>query len=109
MNLIEKLREALSTANAVALFFKDTVDDGTANFDHPVLVKPEGMSNKEVQEAFKLAHINCEREKSGLWKNCYHIYGVCMGCGNRRTTMAEKFTEALKQAGYDATVYYQMD
>lgn len=109
MNSVEKLREALSTANAVALFFKDVVDDGTSNFDHPMLLKPEGMSNSQVEEAFKVAHINCERVKTGMWKNFYHIYGVSLGQGSRRTTMAEKFAEALKQAGYTATVFYQVD
>ena len=109
MNSVEKLREALSTANAVALFFKDTVDDGTSNFDHPMLLKPEGMTTKDIEEAFKLAHINFERVKSGTWKNFYHVLGVCFGQGYRRTTMAEKFVEALKQAGYTATVFYQVD
>ena len=37
------------------------------------------------------------------------IYGVVDGQGNRRTTMAEKFSEALEKQGFKSCVYYQMD
>ena len=109
MTKVEMLKEALCTANAVALFFKDEVDDGTSNFDHPMLKKPDDMTKKEVEEAFELAGIRFDRESSGLWKGFYHIYGVVDGQGNRRTTMAEKFSEALKKQNYTSCVYYQMD
>ena len=106
---VEKLKTALCTAKAVASFFKDELDDGTANFDHPLLFKPDGMTKKQILEAFEKALIHCEIETTGIWKNWIHIYGVVDGQGNRRTTMAEKFSEALEKQGFKSCVYYQMD
>lgn len=109
MNMIENLKTALCTAKVCSDMYKDEIDDGTSNFDHPIMMKPEGMKNSEIEEAFKQARIDYEKAKTGLWKGCYHILGTCSGQGSRRTLMAEKFADALIEQGYMATVYYQID
>lgn len=106
---VKKLQEALRIGNVVVSFFKDEEDGGTANFDHPMLMKPDDMTKKEIEEVFNKANIHYDIETSGLWKNWIHIYGVVNGQGNRRTIMAEKFSETLKNFGFTSTVYYQMD
>ena len=106
---VKKLQEALRIGNVVVSFFKDEEDGGTVNFDHPMLMKPDDMTKKEVEESFSRANVRFEYEKSGIYKGWYHIYGVTLGIGNRRTTMAEKFSEALKNFGFTSAVYYQMD
>lgn len=109
MDKVENLKTAICTAKAIASFFKDEIDDGTCNFDHPLLFKPDGMTKKQILEAFDKSHTRCEIETSGFWKGWIHIYGVVDGQGNRRTIMAEKFSEALEKQGFKSCVYYQID
>ena len=109
MNLVEKLREALCFARSAANTCNDVEDGGTCNFDHPILMKSEDLTDNEIELAFNLADIKFDKETSGMWKDCYHILGVCEGQGSRRTEMAEQFADALIECGFTATVYYQMD
>lgn len=107
MTKYEKLTEDLIAAKNHAEQFADTEDGGTCNFDSAALSLPR-WNKAKTEEAFKKAGLRTS--KWTLWGSTrYLVLGCYSGQANRRTTMAEAVYKYLKNLGYDATMYYQMD
>ena len=90
--------------------FGESEDGGTCNFDSPA-VSFHGVHTGTVEAAASLAGEHCsrwqEKRKDPMYD--WFVFSGPTGQGNRRTRMAERISELLKQRGYDTTVYYQMD
>lgn len=103
----QKLAEDLQAALAYGLERAGTDDGGTSNFDAPTLHLP-GWDQKMVEQAAKQAGIFCS-----VWEavsESYYIFSVPgVGQGYTRTNAAEAMRDYLRDKGYDAGVYYQMD
>lgn len=103
--LFEDVLAAMSEAERVAT--ENPEDGGTCNFDSPAVYLPK-FNKKIVEKVF---------EKAGTFSFEWKLFGKKMfvfgtrtgGQGNRRTRAAEAAYEVMKDRGYDATVYYQMD
>ena len=98
------LRVALLIAYSEAEKLKTVEDDGTCNFDCPIIYL-EAWSKRDVLEAFKLTGLSPYFKDGGG----VEIEGACNGIGARRTAMAEAFRDSLKAQGYKAYVHYVMD
>ena len=96
---------ALRRATVACMAHVTDVDDGTCNFDSPVLLyKGHGMSQSEARLAVESAGLHGYVSDAGLV-----IDGCLSGQGNRRSRMAEAFVRSLKDDGICASVYYAMD
>lgn len=104
-----KLIDALNAAKIAAFFVRNLEEDGgTCNFDSPSIALPH-WREADVEACAAAAGLSCFSWKSyGGKRWVFSVPGPC-GQGNCRSTMAEAMTEALKDAGYDAYTYYQMD
>lgn len=94
--------KAVEAAHAVTI-----ADNGTFNFDTPMVRLPDGTDISEFRTR------EC-REWDGFWlepnkDGWFFINGVCNGMQYRRTKQAEAVAESLRNQGYETGVYYQMD
>lgn len=103
----EQLKEALIRAKAEALNYADVDDGGTCNFDAPTISLPY-WRKQEIDEAVSGAGLRYFVHHTFGVKS-YVICGGTHGQANRRTVMAEAMYRSLKAAGYDVSMYYQMD
>lgn len=101
----QKLADDLKAAHAYGLAHMGDDDGGTCNFDAPALFLT-GWDKKLVEAAAKTAGVGCFE-----WNFCkayvFPIRGV--GQGYTRTKAAEAMSHYLKEQGYEAGMYYQMD
>lgn len=103
----KKLAEDLKAALAYGREHMGTDDGGTSNFDAPTLRLPR-WNKKLVEASAKTAGVGCF-----IWNLCgcksyvFSIPGV--GQGYTRTKAAEAMSTHLKELGYDAGMYYQVD
>lgn len=104
---LNELNQALLNAVNAAAMLADTEDGGTCNFDMVALkIKiPKKLTQYISVKLEKMLARNWGR----LWKGYYLVDIPLSGQGCRRTRMAEAACQALKDAGYDAQVYYQCD
>ena len=79
-------------------------DEGTCNFDNPYIILPN-WKEADVKKMFEYAKLR--PYKMGI--NTYEILDAVEGQGFKRTEMARKFSECLKDFGYDAGVHYVID
>lgn len=101
--LAESLKVAVEAAKAVA----GGEDGGTCNFDSMSLDLPRWNQNL-IELSAKEAGIRVFDTK--IFRHKYYIFSVPFGGqGNARTRQAEAMAQAMKSAGYDASVYYQID
>lgn len=105
-NLVSALLKAHDAAIAV-----NTPDEGTFNFDTPIIKLPEGADVNEINKdaCSEFYGVSLERVDSGCYEGWYFINGLCSGMQMRRTKMAEAIAKSLKEDGYTAGVYYAMD
>ena len=82
-------------------------DGGTCNFDAPTLFLT-GWDKKLVEAAAKTAGVGCF-EWTSLCSETYVFSVRGAGQGYTRTKAAEAMSRYLKDHGYDAGMYYQMD
>ena len=101
--LAEDLRKAASVGEAAARL---SDDGGTCNFD-AATIRLKGWNRAKVEQAAKEAGVRCF--EWSLWGSKSFVFPIATGQGNARTAGAEAMSEALKSAGYDAGMYYQMD
>ena len=97
---------ALAKARNVAYEHIESEDGGTCNFDCPT-VRLSRWRESDVKKACELAGgIYCQK-----WDGYhYNWHFDCMsGIGNRRTRMAEAFSDKMKELGYEASVWYAVD
>lgn len=103
----KKLAEDLKAALSYGLEHMGNDDGGTSNFDAPTLYLPR-WNGKLVEAAAKVAGTGCF-----VWKafnKSYFVFSVPgTGQGYTRTNAAEAMSAYLKERGYDAGMYYQMD
>ena len=99
-----KLRDDLIFALRDTYDLESTEDGGTCNFDSPVLNLPRWNADK-LQRAMREAGARAWRWHSSMWV----IVFSSSGQGNRRSRRAEAIYRKLKELGYDAFMYYQMD
>lgn len=101
-NLAIALAKAKDAANA----YIDTEDGGTCNFDCAT-VRLKGWKETDVKKACALVGgIYCSK-----WDGHYFNWHLdnTSGIGNRRTKMAEVFSDSLKEQGYETSVWYACD
>lgn len=104
MDKIKHLRNSLIAAAGSAMRFKNVEDNGTCNFDTPIIFLKD-FTDVEIKKAFEGTPFRAYFNHDGS----IEIFGVCSGIGFRRTTMAEAIRDSLKGNGYIAHVRYQMD
>lgn len=101
--LTEDLKSAIKAAKAVA----GGEDGGTCNFDSMMLAAPK-WNQKFIEAAAKEAGIRVFDTR--IFRCKYYVFSVPFGGqGNARTRQAEAMAQAMRSAGYDASVYYQID
>ncbi len=100
-----KLRDDLIKARESGLKRAAVSDDGgTCNFDSPAIKLPRWQVAK-VKQAAAEAGCGCF-----VWFSGVYVFVLrCDGQANKVTAAAEAAEKALKNAGYDAFVYYQAD
>lgn len=104
---LNELNQALINAVNTAAMLDDTEDGGTCNFDMVTLkIK---IPKKFIQYIYVKLEKMYARDWGRLWRGYYLVDIPLSGQGYRRTRMAEAACQALKDAGYDARVYYQCD
>lgn len=103
--LRDDLKIALAAGQEAAAAY-DT-DEGTCNFDAAALILPR-WNRKLLKQAAEEAGTVCS-EWSGWIKSAYVFHPRVRAQGNPRSAAAEAMTEKLKELGYDALTYYQMD
>ena len=105
------LRDAISKAKTAADALMGEPDHGTYNFDTPAIELPDGcdISEFKTRECSEWYGFTLERIDSEAWQGYYWINGICNGMQMRRTKQAEAVAKSLKEQGYNAVVYYQMD
>lgn len=99
-----RLTDDLRAASSAALLSADHDDGGTCNFDSLMLSLPR-WNHQKIEDAI---------ENAGL--TGYHLTGSswCISPpipaqGFRRTAQAEAMRDKMKELGYTAAVYYQID
>lgn len=103
----KKLADDLIAALAYGLAHMGSDDGGTSNFDAPTLTLP-GWRKELVEAAAKTAGVGCFEWT--LWSSKAYVFTIRgTGQGYTRTNAAEAMSGYLKEQGYDAGMYYQMD
>ena len=103
----KKLADDLKAALAYGLEHMGTDNGGTSNFDAPSLTLP-GWEKKLVNAAARTAGVICSEWT--LWKSKTYVFSMRgAGQGYTRTRAAEAMCQYLKEQGYEAGMYYQMD
>lgn len=94
--------KAIEAAHAVT-----TPDEGTYNFDTPIVQLPDGtdISEFETRQHRQDYGWTLEAYEDGF----FFINGICNGAQYRRTKQAEAIADSLQADGYKAYVYYHMD
>lgn len=108
--LKQNLIDAILRAKAASDVFSAAPDEGTYNFDTPVIMLPDGyditcMRTREFLEDYGFWLEQAHGDREGY----YFINGICSGAQSRRTKRAEAVADSLIGDGYEAVVYYQMD
>lgn len=100
---INKLINDITNANNAASMYDEVEDGGSCNFDSPIINIKLTRKERESLKDFLMP--------VGLkgYKDWYFVMIVIWGQGNRRTAMAEAAAKYMKDAGYNASVYYEMD
>ena len=103
----KKLADDLKAALAYGLEHMGDDDGGTCNFDAPALFLTD-WKKKLVEAAARTAGVGCfEWEFLNSKAYVFSVRGA--GQGYTRTKAAEAMSHYLKEQGYEAMVYYQMD
>ena len=118
---VDGLIQALKDSVVVALANDQSDDGGASNFDAPALDFAslgisQGVAERAIKEAglfsFEWKPFRNHRGEDG--KMIRHpkflvINGFQRGQGFRRTKMSEAFKRSMVEAGYQTSMYYQMD
>lgn len=101
--LAEDLRKAAAAGYAAA---ERSDDGGSCNFD-AASIRLNGWIRAKVEQAAREAGVGCF--VWNLWGSKSYVFPLRCGQGNARTAGAEAMSKHLKAAGYEASMYYQMD
>lgn len=102
------LAAAFAAAKHAAQAAKPGDDGGTANLDCVFLSARRGLTAATVRKAAEVAGVAISARWQSRWWNGWLVF-ISEGQGARNTRMAEAACRALRNAGYDASVYYQID
>jgi hypothetical protein len=105
---VPMLTAAFIAARDAALAHKDDPDNGTCNRDTPVLRVPPGTREATILAAAEAAGISASKIQ-WLGRVGYFIFAPSSGQASRCSRMAEAACGALKDAGLEAIMWYQMD
>lgn len=100
---ISELEQALVKAKNAMMEYADTEDGGSCNFDTPVI-----RINATERQMAMLDYRVVKVDERG-WRGWWFVFLPLMGQANRRTRMAEAACKSLKESGFEASVYYQLD
>lgn len=103
-----KIAEAIKKAVSSAQQFSEIDDGGTCNFDCAYLFVP-GMRKSQAKEIENIAGVSLSLNTSRWQGRILQIIGGRLGQGARQTKMAETMRDSIKQDGFEAGMYYQMD
>lgn len=103
----ERLNDAIQLAICESEKYKAVADGGTSNLDS-VTIRIK-IPKRYVGVIHCAPRKMLARDYGSLWRGYYSLDIPLDGQGNRRTTMAETAVKRLRNSGYDAVVYYQMD
>lgn len=104
--LRDDLAEALLKGEIAEMVFGDDV--GTCNFDSPTLLLPR-WNTKLVEQAAMEAGTRCWKWTGSWGGGRFVISPHTHSQGYPRTRNAEAVSHYLKEAGYQAGMYYMMD
>lgn len=99
------LRKAIHNAVDAALNNANVIDDGTCNFDQPMIDLPEGVLKSELKEN----GVPVEYCDYGFYKGSYFVKVPLYGQAGKRTKMAEAAAKSLQKDGFNSFVWYCMD
>lgn len=102
-----KLSEDLKKAAQAAREMDFADNGGTCNLDSLKLSLPR-FCEKDTLRAIEAAELR-GRKTSQFGRTVYLVSTPISAQGNARTQQAEKMRDVMKEAGYDAGVWYQMD
>jgi len=100
-NFINVAKSAAEAARMVAPLYGDS---GTLNLDKCAI-----EASEQVIEMLDKAGLRGYARHFGFWAGWVLISSPVSSQGNRNTAQAEAMCRVFKDAGYNATVYYQMD
>jgi hypothetical protein len=101
--LTADLKQAIESAKAVS----NSEDGGSCNYDSLELVLPYWNTEK-AESAIESAGLHSFTHVR--WGARLFIISVPFGGqGNRRTQQAEAMAKSMRDVGYEASVWYQMD
>lgn len=103
------LTATLKAAKTAADRERNTEDGGTCNFDAPAFdYRAHGMQKGRAIAAIEAAGFSCFDWH--LYRKTYLVIcGMTAGQADRRSAMAEAFTDAMIKQGYICMMYYAMD
>ena len=107
MTKYELLTLALLAAKSAASQHNNDDDGGTCNFDTAFIRLPR-WNRQQTIKAFENAGLRTD-VCNIFGGTAYMVFGCYTGQGNRRTNQAEAVRDALQDAGYECSIYYQMD
>ena len=102
-----QLASDLTAAVAAARAAAPGPDGGTCNFDSLMLSLPRWNAAK-IEAAAKAAGIRTF-DSTFFGRKVWLFTVPCGGQADMRTRQAEAMYKAMKEAGYNASVWYQMD
>lgn len=105
---MHKLISDIEKAQEAANQFIDCEDGGTCNCD-TVTIRLTGFTPNEIKELQQNCPLVGDKLTSRIFKGCRWLHFKLSGQGNRRTKMAQEAYKSLESAGYDVSIYYQMD
>lgn len=109
MNDIQHLADALRKAFDAAVAAEPDNDGGSANMDRPT-INLQGWKKAEINQASNMSSVRVgDKIQSSWWKNSREVYIPQKGQGYKLTAMAEACVTSLRESGYSAAVYYQVD
>ena len=106
--IAEAIKQAAAYAKAAADFEGWDDMQGCCNFDAPML-PAKGMTKAQAAEIEKLSGVRNWISSGGWFGRRLMISGALEGQAYRRTKMAEAMKKHLEAAGFEVSMYYQMD
>lgn len=102
---LDQIRTAICIADEALA--ENPEDGGTCNFDSAMIKKEKWFTYDETIALFKDCGLSAYK-MSGLYKGWISISGKG-GQADSRTRWAKAFEKALKEQGFETSMYYQCD
>lgn len=103
----DALIDALAAAEINAMQYSESEDGGSCNFNQAIVKL--SLTAEQRKELAAMGLLSSMPSYYGRGRGWYFVETSLYGQANRRTRMAQASAKALQLAGYNATVYYQLD